>query len=139
MDCRQWYYTPHDLFQRLFIDLKPMPQSIDIANGASMNTGIGNVQLDVLTSTREQLRIELHNVIYAPTSPYNLLSVSQVLSRGYTLMMNKSERCIRIHDRISIPISLDSSGLPSVAVAVPTPTHLFIMWASICGIHASVT
>jgi hypothetical protein len=94
-------------FKELFIDLKPMSQSIDIANGASMIvTGIGNVQLDALTSTGEQLRIELHNVIYAPTSPYNLLSVSQILSRGHTLIMNKSERCIRIHDRISIPIAL---------------------------------
>jgi hypothetical protein len=120
-------------FKELFIDLKPMPQSTDIANSASMNvTGIGNVQLDVLTSTGEQLRVELHNVIYAPTSPYNLLSVSQILSRGHTLIMNKSERCIRIHDRISIPISLDSSGLPSVVVALP---HLFIMWASICLGH----
>ena len=104
-------------------DHSAIKRPILVAGGAqTIPTAVGTVECTVIDTQGAQQRLKLTNVSYAPTSPFNLVSVSKLLEDKQCCNPDFAGRTWDLDGPGTIPISF-SRGLYTINWdALPSPT-----------------
>ena len=115
----------------LFTTMSEPPTRIAVKGiaGSSTAEGVGSVRFSIVDSNDNEHTIDLENVIYLPNAAKNLISTSQILSRGtYSIFLWGNDRFSKVinhHPGCAIPLLAVNERVDAFTLFTDKHEHKF--------------